>query len=75
MFTTINPNLNGDSIFPNINNPPVITTLIIMLVAIIMGIYIFIVYRLAVNNEFYSKDFNRTVALIVVVTAAVVFLK
>ena len=48
------------------------TILIIMLVAIIMGIYIFIVYRLAVNNEFYSKDFNRTVALIVVVTAAVV---
>ena len=43
-----------------------------MLAAIIMGIYIFIVYRLAVNNEFYSKDFNRTVALIVVVTAAVV---
>ena len=48
------------------------TILIIMLVAIIMGIYIFIVYRLAVNNEFYCKDFNRTVALIVVVTAAVV---
>ena len=48
------------------------TILIIMLVAIIMGIYRFIVYRLAVNNEFYSKDFNRTVALIVVVTAAVV---
>lgn len=49
-----------------------ITILIVMLAAIIMGIYIFIVYRLAVNNEFYSKDFNRTVALIVVVTAAVV---
>lgn len=48
------------------------TILIVMLAAVIMGIYIFIVYRLAVNNEFYSKDFNRTVALIVVVTAAVV---
>ncbi len=48
------------------------TILIVMLTAIIMGIYIFIVYRVAVNNEFYSKDFNRTVALMVVVTAAVV---
>lgn len=38
----------------------------------ILGIYIFIVYRVAVNNEFYSKDFNRTLVLMAVVTAGIV---
>lgn len=37
-----------------------------------LGIYIFVVYRMAVNNEFYSKDFNRTLVLMSVVTAGIV---
>ena len=30
------------------------------------------IYRMAVNNEFYSKDFNRTLVLMAVVTAGIV---
>lgn len=41
-------------------------------VALIFGIYIFVVYRSFVNNEFYSKDFNKTLTLTGVVTAAIV---
>lgn len=41
-------------------------------VTALLGIYIFIVYRVAVNNEFYSKDFNRTLVLMAVVTAGIV---
>lgn len=41
-------------------------------ITLILGVYIFMVYRFAVNNEFYSKDFNRTLALLAVVTAGVV---
>ena len=41
-------------------------------VTVLLGIYIFIVYRIAVNNEFYSKDFNRTLVLMAVATAGIV---
>lgn len=41
-------------------------------VTALLGIYIFIVYRVAVNNEFYSKDFNRTLVLMAVVTSGIV---
>ncbi len=45
---------------------------IVLAVALVLGIYVFIVYRMAVNNEFYSKDFNRTLVLMAVVTAGIV---
>ncbi len=45
---------------------------IVLVAALILGIYVFMVYRMAVNNEFYSKDFNRTLVLMAVVTAAIV---
>lgn len=41
-------------------------------VVILLAAYIFIVYRMAVNNEFYSKDFNKTLALVAVVTSGIV---
>lgn len=41
-------------------------------VSLFFGFYIFMVYRLTVNNEFYSKDYNKTLTLISVVTAAIV---
>lgn len=44
----------------------------VLVFALILGLYVFIVYRRAVNNEFYSKDFNRTLVLMAVVTAAIV---
>ncbi len=45
---------------------------IVLAVALLLGIYVFMVYRMAVNNEFYSKDFNRTLVLMAVVTAGIV---
>lgn len=45
---------------------------IVLGITALLGIYIFIVYRVAVNNEFYSKDFNRTLVLMAVVTAGIV---
>ncbi|MCR5790921.1 MAG: DUF4956 domain-containing protein [Lachnospiraceae bacterium] len=45
---------------------------IVLAVSLVLGLYVFIVYRMAVNNEFYSKDFNRTLVLMAVVTAAIV---
>ena len=43
-----------------------------MLVAFALGIYIFLIYRVSVNNEFYSKDFNRALVLMALVTAGIV---
>lgn len=45
---------------------------VVLAVSLLLGIYVFMVYRMAVNNEFYSKDFNRTLVLMAVVTAAIV---
>lgn len=45
---------------------------VVLIVALMLGIYIFLAYRVAVNNEFYSKDFNRTLILMSVTTAAIV---
>lgn len=45
---------------------------IVLAVSLLLGLYVFIVYRMAVNNEFYSRDFNRTLVLMAVVTAAIV---
>lgn len=46
--------------------------LIVLAVTAFLGIYIFFVYRVAVNNEFYSKDFNRTLVLMAIATAGIV---
>ena len=45
---------------------------IVLAISLVLAIYVFIVYRIAVNNEFYSKDFNRTLVLMAVVTAGIV---
>ena len=45
---------------------------VVLAISFILGLYVFIVYRMAVNNEFYSKDFNRTLVLMSVVTAGIV---
>ena len=46
--------------------------IIVLLAALVLGLYVFVIYRMAVNNEFYSKDFNRTLVLMAVVTAGIV---
>ena len=45
---------------------------IIIVAALLFGMYIFVIYRVAVKNEFYSKDFNRSVALMSVITAGII---
>lgn len=45
---------------------------VVLLAALLFCICLFVVYRFTVKNEFYSKDFNRSMALMVVVTAGVV---
>lgn len=49
-----------------------VSILISLVISLILGIYIFLVYRQTVNNEFYSKDFNKTLTLMGVVTSAIV---
>ena len=44
---------------------------ITLLLSALIGIYIFFVYRMSVNEEFYSKDFNRSMVIVSVITAAV----
>lgn len=62
-----------DSILENYNYGISLRHLCVVLgITLILGIYIFLVYRVAVNNEFYSKDFNRTLTLMAVVTAGIV---
>jgi len=46
--------------------------IIVLAVSLVLGLYVFAVYRMAVNNEFYSKDYNRTLVLMAVVTAGIV---
>ena len=46
--------------------------IIALAVSLLLGIYIFIIYRVSVNNEFYSKDFNRTLVMMALVTAGIV---
>lgn len=61
------------SVLENFSNDISIEKIIIVLgITAILGIYIFFVYRVAVNNEFYSKDFNRTLVLMSIVTAGIV---
>lgn len=45
---------------------------VVLLASFAFGVYIFFVYRVAISNEFYSKDFNKTLTLMSVTTAAIV---
>ena len=38
----------------------------------LLGVYLYVVYRLASRNAFYSRDFNKALALMPVITAAIV---
>lgn len=47
--------------------------LLLMLVTLLIGVYIFFLYRYISRNTFYSKDFNRTLVIMALVTAAIVY--
>ena len=45
---------------------------LLMLVAGVLGIYLFFVYRIVTVNTFYSKNFNVSLILMCVITAAII---
>lgn len=47
------------------------TVILILLIACLMGIYIFLVYKLSSKTAFYSKDLNITIAGMPVIVAAI----
>lgn len=61
------------SILESFNSDITNTTIIIsMVITILIALYIYAIYRLCSNNNFYSKDFNKTLAIMSVITAAIV---
>ena len=47
-------------------------TIMVLGIACILACYIFVVYRLVTKKIFYSKSFNIALAVIAVVTAAII---
>lgn len=45
---------------------------IVLVIAGLLGIYLFFVYRIVTNNSFYSKSFNVSLILMSVITAAII---
>lgn len=45
---------------------------ILMLMAAVLGIYIYFIYRIVTSNTFYSKSFNTSLILMSVITAAII---
>lgn len=48
------------------------TLLVCLLVAALLGIYIYLIYRLVSDKGFYSKTFNLSLMLMCVITAAII---
>ena len=44
----------------------------VLLFSILLGLYIFMIYRIHSRNSFYNKDFNISVATICIITAGIV---
>ena len=61
------------SILESFNSDITNTTIIIsMVITILIALYIYAIYRLCSNKNFYSKDFNKSLAIMSVITAAIV---
>ncbi len=45
---------------------------LILLITVLLSVYIFYIYRLNSHSSFYSRDFNKTLAIMPVLTAAIV---
>ncbi len=45
---------------------------VVLGITTLLGVYLYVVYRLASRNAFYSRDFNKALALMPVITAAIV---
>ena len=40
--------------------------------AVVLSLYMFYIYRMTTKSSFYSKEFNKSIALMSVITAAIV---
>lgn len=61
------------SILEGFSNDISITTIVVTIgVALVIALYIYIIYRLTSSSNFYSKDFNKTLAIMPIVTASIV---
>ena len=47
------------------------TIAVILGMAIVLGLFIYIIYRINVRSGFYNRDFNKTLAVLPVITAAI----
>ncbi len=62
-----------NSVLENFASDLTLTRILIALgITVILALYIFFLYRLCTANEFYSKNFNKSVALLSVITASIV---
>lgn len=62
-----------NSVLENFTTDISLTRVCIALVfAVVLSLYIFYIYRLTTKSSFYSRDFNKSVALMSVITAAIV---
>jgi len=42
-----------------------------LVMAILLGLFVYVIYRLNVSSGFYNRDFNKTLAILPVITAAI----
>ncbi len=62
-----------NSVLENFSSDLTLTRIFIALtLTVVLALYIFFIYRLCATNEFYSKSFNKSVALLSVITASIV---
>lgn len=66
-------NLFKDSVLDKLNAGELtITAIAITLgIALAMGVYLYFIYRLNTRNSFYNRSFNKSLAILPVITAAV----
>lgn len=54
------------------SNLSVMSILVVLAITMLLGLYLYGVYRVTNRNAFYNKDFNKTLALMPVITAGIV---
>lgn len=45
--------------------------IITLLIACVLGVYIYLLYRFTSRNDFYNRDFNKTLAILPMITASI----
>lgn len=56
----------------NYSAPSLKIMILCLLVSIILGAYIYIIYKICNSNSFYSRDFNLSLIMITVITCAII---